>query len=84
MKEFLSFIINTIADTEIEIEEKEDIQYPGAKIYVAYVPQDKMGKLIGKEGRTIKSIRTLMMVKGNLKGKDQQNYLRLEEIQRKA
>jgi predicted RNA-binding protein YlqC (UPF0109 family) len=80
MKDFLSLIINTITGMEIEIEEKEDIQYPEAKIFVAYIPQEKMGQLIGKEGKTIKAIRTLMMVKTNSQTKNQQNFLRLEEI----
>jgi len=80
MKDFLSLIINTITGTEIEIEEQEDIQYPEAKIFVAYIPQENMGQLIGKEGKTIKAIRTLMMVKSNSERKNQQNFLRLEEI----
>ncbi len=80
MKEFLQLIINTITETEIEIEQTEDIQYPRAKIFIAYIPKDKMGQLIGREGRTIKAIRTLMGVKSNSEKNKQQYYLRLEEI----
>ena len=80
MKDFLKLIINSITETEIEIEEAEDVQYPSAKIFVAYIPKEKMGQLIGKEGRTIKAIRTLMGVKSNSEQNKQQYYLRLEEI----
>ncbi len=80
MKEFLKLIIDSITETNIEIEETEDIQYPTAKIFIAHIPKEKMGQLIGKEGRTIKAIRTLMGVKNNSEQEKQQYYLRLEEI----
>jgi predicted RNA-binding protein YlqC (UPF0109 family) len=67
MKELLEFILkNLLADKEFSVEEKLD----GDKVNLTIlVPQDKIGLIIGKEGKVIKSIRNLLRVKATLEKK---------------
>jgi len=62
MKEFLEFLIKQITSKpeEIEItENREDDTF----IYHIKVSEDDMGIVIGKEGKTIKSLRNLAKAK---------------------
>lgn len=62
MKDFLIKIVSAIVDSpeEIEIAETEE---NGLKIYTILVPEDEIGKVIGKEGKVINAIRCLARLK---------------------
>lgn len=57
MKDLLTYITqNVTGNDNVEIEEVEE---EGLKTYLIKAPKEIMGLLIGKEGRTIRAIRTL-------------------------
>jgi uncharacterized protein len=67
MKELLEFLIKEITgsdDCEISIEEEEN-----RVVFNIKAPADHIGIIIGKEGRTIKSIQEIMRVRAKLEGK---------------
>lgn len=59
MKEFLEAIVKPLVDNpgEVVIEETEN---EDSIVYSLRVAQNDMGKVIGKQGRIAKAIRTLM------------------------
>lgn len=62
MKNTLSFIVSSIVDDpkSVNIEEKEE---DGIINLIISVAQEDMGKVIGKEGKVIRSIRNIMKIK---------------------
>ena len=63
MKEFIAYLIKNLVDhpdaVEVEIVEGEE----GTQISVR-VSQSDVAKIVGKQGRTIKSLRTIAMIVG--------------------
>ncbi|MBA7495516.1 hypothetical protein ES702_06103 [subsurface metagenome] len=61
MKDLLEFITKSIVDKpdQVKIEEEKNEGFVNLKLSVA---QEDMGKVIGKQGKIIKAIRTLMKV----------------------
>lgn len=77
MKEFLEYILKSIVKSPEEVtvtETKEDTLYT----YSIKVAQSDMGIVIGKEGRTIKSIREMAIAKA-IKEQKRVNVLLLED-----
>ena len=60
MKEFLASIVKNLVDKPEEVHLKE-VQGTNTIIYELTVAKGDIGKIIGKEGRTIKAIRTLLV-----------------------
>lgn len=62
MKDTLEFIIKQIVENsdEVEITETEE---EGIINFSVKVAKDDMGKIIGKEGKVIRSIRNVMKIK---------------------
>ena len=60
MKDLLSYILTSITDSTFEIEEEET---DGFITYTVKAPQDIIGKIIGKNGKTIHSIKNLLKIK---------------------
>ncbi|ADI51336.1 RNA binding protein [Chlamydia trachomatis A2497] len=60
MKEFLAYIVKNLVDKPEEVHLKE-VQGTNTIIYELTVAKGDIGKIIGKEGRTIKAIRTLLV-----------------------
>lgn len=62
MKDTLHFIITSIVDTPdaVVIEEHDE---DGLLVLTVTVAQEDMGKVIGKEGKVIRSIRNIMKIK---------------------
>lgn len=62
MKDTLHYIISSIVDDPkaVVIEEKEE---DGILNLIVTVAKDDMGKVIGKEGKVIRSIRNIMKIK---------------------
>lgn len=68
MKDLLEYILKNILEhpEEIKIEETE---MNNNVLLKAYVHKEDMGRVIGKEGKIIKAIRTLLKTKGIIMGK---------------
>ncbi len=62
MKDTLSFIVKSIVSTPDQVEITEDEQ-DGIVNLVISVAKEDMGKIIGKEGKVIRSIRNIMKIK---------------------
>jgi hypothetical protein len=62
MKDTLHYIITSIVDDPdaVQIEEKEE---DGILNLIVTVAKEDMGKVIGKEGKVIRSIRNIMKIK---------------------
>ena len=60
IKEFLAYIVKNLVDKPEEVHLKE-VQGTNTIIYELTVAKGDIGKIIGKEGRTIKAIRTLLV-----------------------
>ena len=62
MKDTLHYIVSAIVDNPdaVAIEESEE---EGLNIYTITVDKADMGKVIGKEGKVIRSIRNIMKIK---------------------
>ncbi len=64
MKEFLAYIVKNLVDKPEEVKIKE-VEGSQTIIFELSVDQADIGKIIGKEGRTIKAIRSLLMTVAN-------------------
>lgn len=62
--EFLTFVVSSLVDSKelIEITEREDEL---GTLLTLKVAKDDMGTIIGKEGKTIQAIRTVLRVYGS-------------------
>ena len=61
MKDILNYIISSLVDKPEEIEIKENEQ-EGVVNFNVTVAKEDMGKIIGKNGKVIKAIRTVMKI----------------------
>lgn len=68
MKDTLEFIVSSIVDKTdaIHIDEQEN---EGITNLIITVDKEDMGKIIGKEGKVIRSIRNIMKIKAMKNGK---------------
>lgn len=68
MKKVLSLILSSIVDKEdkVEIDEQEQ---NGIVNFIIKVDKEDMGKVIGKNGKVIKSIRNVMKIPAIKNGK---------------
>ncbi|MGA2667027.1 MAG: KH domain-containing protein [Patescibacteria group bacterium] len=62
-KDFVEMVVKAIVDHPEDVKTKRSVDEMGVLIELTVHPED-MGKIIGKEGRTAKSIRTLLRVLG--------------------
>lgn len=62
-QEFVETVVKAIVDHPTDVKTKRSVDEMGVLIELTVNPED-MGKIIGKEGRTAKSIRTLLRVLG--------------------
>jgi len=62
-QEFVEMVVKSIVDTPDKVKTERKVDEMGVLIELTVDPSD-MGKIIGKEGRTAKSIRTLLRVLG--------------------
>ncbi len=68
MKEAVEKIVNALADDKEAIEVSEEVGERATVIRLRVAASD-MGRLIGREGRTIKAIRSLLFAAGQKHGK---------------
>ncbi len=62
-KNFIEYVVKAIVDNPDEVKVDRKVDEMGVLIELSVDPAD-MGKVIGKEGRTAKAIRTLLRVLG--------------------
>ena len=62
-QEFVEYIVKSIVDNPDDVKTERKIDEMGVLISLTVNPAD-MGKVIGKEGRTAKAVRTLLRVLG--------------------
>lgn len=67
IEEFLKYLVSLVIDTsgKVSVEKKIDNELI---IFTVSVPEEEVGKLIGKEGKVINSLRCLARLKGLKKG----------------
>ncbi len=68
MKEFLEYIVKNLVDHPDEVKVAE-IEGSRTTVYELRVGQGELGKVIGKEGKTAKSLRTLLAAVAARQGK---------------
>ena len=68
MKELLELIARSLVDRPDEVEEKE-VEEEQSTLLELKVAADDLGKVIGKQGRTARSIRTILGSAGVKQGK---------------
>ena len=68
MKELLTYIVQSLVETpdEVSVTEREA---GGETVYEVRVASGDMGKVIGRQGRVVKEIRTLMKAVAQREGK---------------
>jgi len=69
MKELLEYILRGIVDDFSKIEVIEEEESSDVIVYRIIADDDQKGGIIGKEGRTIKSIRNILGIKAVKEGK---------------
>jgi uncharacterized protein len=64
MKELLEYIVKSIVNKpdEVEITERESVDFPGLTILTIKVAEDDIGIVIGKRGRTINAVRDIISI----------------------
>lgn len=62
-QEFVEMVVKAIVDNPEKVKTERKVDEMGVLIELTVDPAD-MGKIIGKEGRTAKSVRTLLRVLG--------------------
>lgn len=68
MKEFIEYIVKNLVDHPDEVKILE-IEGSRTTVYELRVAQGELGKVIGKEGKTAKSLRTLLAAVAARQGK---------------
>ncbi|WP_025209344.1 KH domain-containing protein [Hippea sp. KM1] len=68
MKELISCIVNSLVDNQEAVKIKE-IGGEKTTVIELSVDRDDLGKIIGKEGKTIKAIRTILNAASKKAGK---------------
>ncbi|NIM46800.1 MAG: KH domain-containing protein [Candidatus Aenigmarchaeota archaeon] len=62
-QEFVEYVVKNIVDNPDKVSVKRSVDEMGVLLELTVDPSD-MGKIIGKEGKTAKSLRTLLRVLG--------------------
>lgn len=68
MKEFIEYIVKNLVDNPDEVSVVE-IEGTRTTVYELRVGQGDLGKVIGKEGKTARSIRTILSAAAARQGK---------------
>jgi predicted RNA-binding protein YlqC (UPF0109 family) len=62
-QEFVEYVVKAVVEHPDKVSAKRSVDEMGVLIELTVAPED-MGQIIGKEGRTAKSLRTLLRVLG--------------------
>ena len=63
MNDFLLYIVKHIVDNPSDVRIEEIINTDGSLLYTIHAKSEDVGKVIGKEGRTINAIRDIIKIK---------------------
>ena len=63
MIDYITYLVSNIVSKPEKVIVNEVVEEDSSYTYIITVDKDDMGMLIGKEGRTIKSLRTLAKLK---------------------
>lgn len=66
--EALAQLIGMLLDSPDDLELTEEIDRSGDRTYKVHVDPDDLGKLIGRQGRTARSLRSFLEARGSLDG----------------
>lgn len=78
MKDFLEKLVSFVVTEGVAFKIEEELS-EGLTIYKILVPEEEIGKIIGKEGKVISAIRTLCRIKA---AKEQKRVLiKVDRIQ---
>ena len=72
MRDAIELIVKALVDDGESVDVREVEQRNGAKLIEVRVAQSDVGKIIGKQGKTIRALRSLARVAG---AKNNQRYL---------
>ena len=61
MKEALTYIVKSIVEASDKIV-VEEAEHSGLVEFTVHVPQDEIGKVIGKSGKVIRAIRNVLKI----------------------
>lgn len=70
MKELVDFLARSLVDSPDEVR-VDQLQDGDITVYELLVAEDDLGKVIGRQGRTARAIRTILSVAG---GKNRRKY----------
>lgn len=76
MKKLLEFIVSSITQEKVRAKEEERGE---EIIYTLNLPKDKVGRVIGKEGRVIRAIKKLIEVKQIIDQNPKRFFIKVEE-----
>lgn len=62
MKQFLETLVKNIVDNPDKVEIEESVDGEGRTVFMISVDDGDMGRVIGKAGKVINSIRTIMRI----------------------
>ena len=68
MKEFLKFVVGELIDRPEEALLREEDR-GGVSCFLLELPRSEVGKVIGKQGHTIRAIRNLMVATASRQGR---------------
>ena len=77
MKDFLEKLVSYIAGEGVSYEIKEELS-EDLVTYTILVPEEEIGKIIGKEGKVISAIRTLCRLKAT--GEQKRVLIKVDRI----
>lgn len=69
MKDLIAYIAKSLVEKPDEIEISEEVAEDGAILVKLAAAQDDMGRIIGKQGRNAKAMRTLLNAKATRENK---------------
>jgi uncharacterized protein len=69
MKELIEFIARSLVEKPEEVRVSEEQDEDGATLIRLAAAQEDMGRIIGKQGRTAKAMRTLLNAKATRENK---------------
>lgn len=69
MKELIEFIAKSLVEKPEEVVISEELAEDGSTLIRLAAAQDDMGRIIGKQGRTAKAMRTLLNAKATRENK---------------
>ena len=76
MKYFLEFVVNALVENQDDID-IEQVDSPRSTIFYIRIHPSDVGKLIGKNGRTIGAIRTIL----NAVGRENNTRVQVEVVE---